>query len=438
MWEIDGKLTDDESVVMAYFNLKYPPMIKSLTDTDFYKYSMGQVYHHQFSTLEDVWDLRCRNVGAGKVNPEKYTAEDREEITNQIRAYCALRYTKKELAFLARNKWLKNDYLEFLKNWKAEFEDFKIADDTETGLALSAGETGRKLQDYISYYEIPVLAITTEVYYRNHFDYEKELKASIEATEKKIAEIKSGKYHLGTWSEFGCRRRLSFEFQDYVVRRFAEEKLVGFIGTSNVYLAMKYDLKAIGTCAHQFIEDVGQGDPSKNIAYSNKFAMEAWVKEYGILNGIWLTDTVKDVLCRRDMKLTYSTLYGGVRNDSGNPYEWADNWLAHFQHYYEESKDERVNPKIKTLLFSNNINSFAIWDGLTRYVEDKAKAAFGIGTWFSGPQTIPALQNVMKVVMVNGHHVAKISDDEGKEMSRSREYVQHAKGDINWRIASGE
>ena len=70
MWEIDGKLTDDESVVMAYFNLIYPPMIKSLTDTDFYKYSMGQVYHHQFSTLEDVWDLRCRNVGAGKVNPE--------------------------------------------------------------------------------------------------------------------------------------------------------------------------------------------------------------------------------------------------------------------------------------------------------------------------------------------------------------------------------
>lgn len=440
MWLINGRLTSDEAEVMAYFNLKYRPMIKSPLDTDQYKFSMGQVYHHQYSQLEDVWDLRCRNVGKGKVHSEKYSAEDREEITNQIRAYCALRFTQEELNFLAKRKWLKNDYITFLKYWTAEFEDFSIGEDPISGLAISVGETGRRLQDYISYYETPTIAITTEVYYRNHFDYDKLFEDFKAETEKKITEMKSGKYHLGSWSEFGMRRRLSYEAQAYVVRRFAEEKIDGFVGTSNVYLAMLNNLNSVGTVAHQFVEDVGQGDPKKNLAYSNLYAMEAWVKEYGILNGIWLTDTVKDVLCRRDMKLTYSILFGGVRNDSGDPYEWADNWLAHFQHYYEETgmKDQRVNPKYKTLLFSNNINNFKIWDGLTRHVEGKAIPAFGIGTWFSGPQTIPALQNVMKVVMVNGHHVAKISDDEGKEMSRSREYVQYSKNAIDWRIASGE
>ena len=441
MWEIHGKRTSDEAEVMKEFGLKYPPMIKSLLDTDLYKFSMGQVYHHQFSTLKAVWDFRSRNVGEGKDLPEKYTKEDREEITNQIRAYCALRFENEETSYLLRRCfWFREDYAWFLLNWKPNFEDFTIGADPNVGLALSFGEKGCGLEDYIQYYEIPVLSITAETYYRNHFDYDKLLKESMEEHEKKILEMKSGKYHLGTWSEFGARRRLSYEFQEYVVRRFVEEKVPGFIGTSNVLLAKEYDVSPIGTCAHQLIEDVGQGDLTKNLAYSNLFAMEAWVKEYGVLNGIWLTDTVKDELCRRDMNLTYSVLFGGVRNDSGDPYKWADNWVKHFEDYYKASnyREERVNPKNKTLLFSNNINNFQIWDGLTRYVEERAKPAFGIGTWLSGPQTIPALQNVAKVVMVNGHHVAKVSDDIGKGMSRSQAYTEFANRTIDWRIASGE
>lgn len=441
MWNLHGKITADETEVMEFFGLKYPPMVKALDDTDLYKFSMGQTYHHQYGTAQTVWDSRSRNVGEGKDLPEKYTAEDREEIRNQLKAYCALVWEEDALPWLSKRCiWFKPDYLNFLERWRPKYEDFELYDDPVSGLRVTVGDEVRSFQEYNTYYEIPVLEIITETYYRNHFDYDKLLKEAKEEHEKKIEAMKSGKYHLGTWSEFGARRRLSFEFQDYVVRRFVEEKIPGFIGTSNVYLARKYNVTPVGTCAHEFIELVGQGDLTKNLAYSNLFAMESWVKEYGVLNGIWLTDTIGDELCRRDMQLTYSILFGGVRNDSGDPYKWADNWIDHYQGLFDASnkREFRVNPKNKTLLFSNNINNFEIWDGLTRYVEGRANPAFGIGTWLSGPQAIPALNNVMKLVMVNGHHVAKKSDDPGKTMTRSPEYNEFVNRTCGWRIASGE
>jgi len=432
MWFIEGKLTNDLEFVKEYFGLKYLPMVRSSTDTDSYKLSMGQAYHHQFGNLKAVWDFNARNVGIEAVH-EKYTIEDKKEIVKQIKAYCALRFEDEELSYLrSKLPWIKSDYVNFLKFWHPIFEDFEIDDDPRTGLKI----TFSGVQEYITYYEIPVLEICAEVYYRNHYDYDKLLKEFKEKTEEKIANMKKGDYHFGAWSEFGARRRLSFEAQDWLISRLAEEKkytgpFYGFIGTSNVYLAKKYDLTPVGTCAHSFIECVGQGNPALNPAYSNKFAMEAWVKEYGVWNGIWLTDTIGDELCRRDMQKTYATLFSGVRNDSGDPFKWADNWIEHY-------KKLGINPLTKTLLFSNSIDSLELWDKLCRYVEGRAKPAFGIGTYWSGPQTVKPLNIVAKVVKVNGMDVAKLSDDPGKTMCRNPEYVEYLKRAIDWRIKSGK
>lgn len=427
MWEINGKRTSDEAEVMKAFGLKYAPIVKSLLDTDLYKFSMGQCYHHQFGNLKTTWDFRARNVGENTPH-EKYTAEDRKEIAKQILAICALRFEDEEREyFRAKLPWIKTDYVNFLKFWHPEFADFMIEDDPISGLKIAfAG-----VQEYVEYYEIPVLEIAAEVYYRNHYNYDELLKAFKEKTEEKIAALKTGKYHMGAWSEFGARRRLSYEAQDWLVKRLAEEKLPGFIGTSNVLLAKKYNVTPVGTCAHEFIESVGQGDPSLNPAYSNKFAMEAWVKEYGVWNGIWLTDTIGDELCRRDMQKTYATLFSGVRNDSGDPFIWADNWIEHY-------KKLGIDPSTKTLLFSNSIDSLELWDKLCRYVEGRAKPAFGIGTYWSGPQSIKPLNIVAKVVLVNGMDVAKLSDDPGKTMCRNPDYVDYLKRAIDWRIASGK
>lgn len=428
MWEINGKLTADEAVVMASFNLKYPPMTKSLLDTDLYKFSMGQTYHHQFGKLKTTWDFKARNVGLDSKHPEIYSDEDIKEITNQLKAYCALRFENEELNYLqVKCPWIKTDYINFLKFWHPVFEDFEISKDVKTGIALNFKGT----QEYVEYYEIPVLEICAETYYRNHYNYDELLKNFKAKTNEKIAEMKKGDKHFGAWSEFGARRRLSFEAQDWLIGRLAEEKLPGFIGTSNVLLAKKYNVIPVGTCAHEFIECVGQGDPSLNPAYSNKFAMEAWVKEYGVWNGIWLTDTIGDELCRRDMQKTYATLFSGVRNDSGDPFKWADDWIAHYEKL-------GIDPKTKTLLFSNSIDSLELWDKLCRHIEGRAKPAFGVGTYWSGPQDINPLNIVAKVVLVNGRDVAKLSDDAGKTMSRSAEYVEYLKRTLDWRIASGE
>lgn len=433
MWEIHGERTADEAVVMRYFNLKYPPIVKSLLDSDLYKFSMGQTYHHQFGNLKTTWDFKARNVGEGTTHTSIYTIEDKKEINNQLCAYAALRFDEDELKYLNEKcPWIKQDYINFLRFWHPRLEDFQFTTNNKFG----NGIVFSGVQEYIEYYEIPVLEIFAEVYYRNHYDYDKLLKEFKEKTNEKITEMKTGKYNFGTWSEFGARRRLSYEAQDWLIGRLAEEKKLtgpfcGFIGTSNVHLAKKYDLTPVGTCAHEFIECVGQGNPMYNPAYSNKFAMEAWVKEYGVWNGIWLTDTIGDELCRRDMQKTYATLFSGVRNDSGDPFKWADDWIEHY-------KNLGINPATKTLLFSNSINSLELWDKLCRHVGDRAKPAFGIGTYWSGPQSIDPLNIVAKVVLVNGKDVAKLSDDSGKTMSRSQEYVDYLRRTLDWRLKSEE
>lgn len=394
---------------------------------------MGQTYHHQFGNMKTTWDFMARNVGEGKIH-KKYTKEDIEEITEQIKAYCNLRFTDEELEYLkTKCPWIHSDYINFLRFWHPQFKDFEISDDADSGLRISFGG----VQEYVSYYEIPVLEICAEVYYRNHFNYDELLKGFKEKTEEKIHDINFGDFDIGTWSEFGARRRLSFEAQDWLIGRLAEEKkkssrFTGFVGTSNVFLAMKYGLTPVGTCAHEFIETVAQGNLMYNPAYSNKIAMDAWIKEYGVLNGIWLTDTIGDELCRRDMTLTYATLFSGVRNDSGDPFKWAKNWVEHY-------KSLGIDPHTKTLLFSNSIDGFKLWGDLCKYTKELgAKPAFGIGTYWSGPQTITPLNIVAKVVLVNGMDVAKLSDDSGKTMSRSPEYVHYLKRTLDWRLESGK
>lgn len=431
MWEINGKLTDDESEVMKAFNLKYAPMVKSPLDTDQYKKSMKQAYLHQFSGDHATWDFKARNVGDA-ASHEKYTAEDREEIKNQIRAYCALRYTKEELAFLGdpvSRPWIHNNFIEVERDWKPHFEDFEIEDDPISGLAVHTKGVQWKISDY----EIPVLEIAAETYYRNHYDYEKLAKDFKEKTEEKLRFMREGIYAPGIFSEFGARRRVSFELQDWLIGRLVEEKkhnaigpIQGFIGTSNMYLAMKYGVTAVGTMAHEFIMTVGQGHLYHNPAYSNWFALDAWVKEYGTMNGIALTDTIGTDVFLKDFRKTFATLFSGVRHDSGDPYAWGDKMIAHY-------KSLGIDPLTKTLMFSDSLNLQKATE-INKYFKGKAKVAFGIGTDWSGPQGIEALNIVCKVAIVNGLDVAKLSDAPGKNMCRNPEAIERLHREIDWRM----
>jgi nicotinate phosphoribosyltransferase len=213
-----------------------------------------------------------------------------------------------------------------------------------------------------------------------------------------------------------------------VVRRLKEANLgsSSFIGTSNVFLAKKYGLVPVGTMAHEWIMCTGQGDHSHNPAYSNHYALSAWVEEYGVLNGIALTDTITTDCFLRDFDLTFATLFSGTRHDSGDPYEWGDKMLAHYESL-------GIDGKTKTLLFSDSLN-FEKAHAINTYFKDKAKVAFGIGTYLSNDTDVPALNIVMKTTACNGQAVAKLSDTAGKGMCKDEGYIQFLEACIRWRM----
>lgn len=400
--------------------MRFKPFIESLLETDLYKFSMGQAIYHQFSDYKTTWSFKCRNEDV------VFTPEMVEEIKDQIQAYCSLRFTEDELAYLENIKWIKGSYVDFLRLWEPRYEDFTITTEGDKGLTIETKGTWLNT----SMYEIPTLAIVNEVYFRMAYDYNMLHESFKERLEAKIQTLISGENRIGNFSEFGVRRRLSSEAQDLAVRRLAEEnsKFVdsNCVGTSNVYLAKKYNLIPVGTMAHEWIMCVGQGNHKHNPAYSNWFALDAWVKEYGVLNGTALTDTITTDCFLRDFQLTYATLFSGVRHDSGCPYEWGDKMIAHY-------KSLGIDPTTKTLLFSDSLN-FEKATKIKDYFAGKVKVAFGIGTYISNDTCVDSLNIVMKTTLCNGMDVAKISDVKGKGMCKNEAYVDYLQRCIAWRM----
>ena len=393
-------------------------MVTSLLETDLYKFSMGQAIYHQFPSYTATWSFKCRNEDV------HFTEEMVEEIKNQIRLYCELKFTEEELAYLSTITWLKSSYIDFLRLWHPRYEDYTIGTDAECGLTIETSGTWLNT----SMYEIPTLAIVNEVYFRMQYKYD-ELMASFERRlDEKIKWLADGTYYISTFSEFGLRRRLCADAQDLAVRKLAKADLgrSKFVGTSNVYLAKKYHVTPVGTMAHEWIMCVGQGNHKHNPAYSNWYALEAWVEEYGVLNGTALTDTITTDCFLRDFKLTYATLFSGVRHDSGDPTEWGDKILAHY-------KALGIDGTTKTLLFSDSLD-FKRADEIYRYFEGRAKVAFGIGTYISNDTDVDPLNIVMKTTVCNRQDVAKLSDVAGKGMCKNPDYVHYLQRCIDWRM----
>lgn len=402
--------------------MKLNQIITSLLETDMYKFSMGQAIYHQFSDYKTTWSFKCRNKDV------KFTSEMVEEIKEQIQAYCKLRFTEDELQYLDSIKWIRGSYVDFLRLWSPRYEDFTITNDGACGLSIEVEGTWLNT----SMYEIPTLAIVNEVYFRMAYDYNDLLDSFKERLDIKFENLKSGHWYAGTFSEFGLRRRLSAEAQELVVEKFSHlndtlHSASRFIGTSNVYLAKKFGLTPVGTMAHEWIMCTGQGNHKHNPAYSNWYALDAWIKEYGVLNGIALTDTITTDCFLRDFQLTYATLFSGVRHDSGDPYVWGEKML-------EQYRKLGIDTKTKTLLFSDSLD-FERADKLYRYFCKDINVAFGIGTYLSNDTKVPALNIVMKVTRCNGMDVAKISDVEGKGMCKNPDYVDYLQRCIDWRMA---
>ena len=395
-------------------------IITSLLETDLYKISMGQAIYHQYSDYKTTWTFKCRNTDVF------FTPEMVEEIKRQIKLYCSLSFTEDELEYLNNIKWIKGSYVDFLRLWKPRYEDFHFSTDDPTGLSLEA--TGTWLNT--SMYEIPTLAIVNEVYFRMAYDYKKLFRSFKKRLAAKKQKLLNNEYSIGNFSEFGLRRRLSAEAQELAVKELAEVTWnrcsSNCVGTSNIYLAKKYNLIPVGTMAHEWIMCVGQGNHRHNPSYSNYYSLNSWVKEYGVQNGTALTDTITTDCFLRDFGLTFATLFSGVRHDSGDPIEWGEKMIAHY-------KRLNIDPTTKTLLFSDSLN-FEKASAIYEHFKGRCKVAFGIGTYIANDTDERALNIVMKVTRCNGQDVAKISDTPGKGMCKNQDYVDYLQRSIDWRL----
>lgn len=398
------------------------PIIDSLLETDLYKFSMGQAIYHNFPDYTTTWTFRCRNKDV------YFTKDMVEEIKRQIYLYCDLNFTEDELNYLMSIKWMKKSYIDFLRLWHPRYEDFIIGTDAECGLSIETKGTWLNT----SMYEIPTLAIVNEVYFRMAYDYDELMESFESKLDKKISLLTAGTFNIGAFSEFGLRRRLSAEAQELAVMKLKEAKFPDskFVGTSNVLLAKKLNLMPVGTMAHEWIMCVGQGNHKHNPAYSNWYALDYWVKEFGILNGTALTDAITTDCFLRDFQLTFSTLFSGVRHDSGDPFEWGEKMIEHYQSL-------GIDPTTKTLLFSDSLDFRRASEIYARF-RGRAKVAFGIGTYIANDTKVPALNIVMKTTSCNGQDVAKISDVEGKGMCKNPAYVDYLERCINWRMEQDE
>ena len=393
--------------------MKLEPIVNSLLDTDLYKFNMDQVIFHKHTDLIGEYYFKCRDESV------VFTPEMLEEINDQISHLCSLSFRPEELDYLRSIRFIKPDYVEFLRLWHP-IRDYVHTSLDENGklTVIVVGPLFSAMQ-----FEIYLLEIISEVYFRMAYDYDKLRASAEERLSAKIEAFNSGKYTF-RFAEFGCRRRLSREWEDEVVRRFAFETK-NCVGTSNVYLAMKYGLTPIGTYAHEFVQ-MYQGIDEIPLSYTNHFAMEDWYNEYKGDNGTALTDTITTDLFLLDFNHSMVNNYTGVRHDSGDPYEWGEKILAHYRKF-------GVDPMSKQLLFSDSLN-FDRAQELYEYFKDKTKVSFGIGTFCSNDTCVSALNIVIKLQYVNGRPVAKISDASGKSMTQDDEYLDYLKKAVQFRI----
>lgn len=379
-------------------------IIKSLLDTDLYKFTMGQVVFHKFSDVYAEYTFKCRDH---YVDLKPFTEKIKQEIQN----LCQLRFTREELNYLKSIPFLKNSFIEFLRLLSLDYNHVQIYTDKGFELKIS-GPWFTTI-----YFEVPILAIINEIYF-SRYGSEDSYKEGQRRLDEKIQLVKeANKSNLNfLFSDFGTRRRFSGEWQEKVVSQLAKELPNSFFGTSNVKLAMEYRLRPIGTMAHEFLQGA---QALVRLSESQKFAFQTWADEYRGDLGIVLSDVVGMDAFFRDFDLYFAKLFDGARHDSGDPFIWCDKLIQHYETF-------ELNPKTKTAVFSDGLDFPKAIEIAERY-NGRIRTLFGIGTNLTNDLGHQALNIVIKLTKCNYRTVAKISDSEGKQICEDINYLNYLK-----------
>lgn len=373
---------------------------------------MGQCVLHKFPEAQVEFEFKCRTEG---VDLTPYA----DEIQRQIYLLEDLEFTRDELRYLSTLRYIKRDFLEFLR--LLHLDPGSVFVDVKDG-KLAITIAGSWL--YTIWFETMILAIVSEVYNTNQNLKLGEIEAKEELGLNRLKEnlLKINGNQNFKLVEFGTRRRFSKHYHQRVIECLKKDIPSNLLGTSNVKFAMDYNLKPIGTIAHEFIQAM-QGMKCK-LVDSQKMALEAWVQEYRGDLGIALTDTIGIDAFLRDFDLYFAKLYDGVRHDSGCPHEFTRKIIEHY-------KSLKIDPREKIIVYSDSLDIKTALDLHNKY-EEKIKTSFGIGTKLTNDILgVTPLNMVIKMTKCNGQAVAKISDSPGKSMCRDEQYLQYLKKVFN-------
>lgn len=375
-------------------------IIKHFTDNDLYKFSVMHAIQRLYPWSYVKYAFTNRG---GTQFPEGFAERMREEVA----AMATLKLTREEKKFVEKRCYFFDPvFIDFMEGYRYDPEEVTI---TQNGGDLSVVMEGYWYRTVL--WEVPLLAIISELYFQMTGIEPAEVEEKAKAKAIALAQLKAD------YSEFGTRRRFSYDVQDKVVEILKANSGEYFKGTSNLYLAMKHNTTPIGTMPHEWFMYHGAvfGYRSANIR-----GLEAWVDVYDGSLGIALTDTYTTDSFFNSFSLKQAKLFDGVRHDSGAPLIFADKAIK----FYEQN---RIDPTSKTLVFSDSLNIEAI-KRIKEHIANRIHDTYGIGTFLSNDVGAKALNIVIKLTDVKSNKkddkylkAVKLSDVAGKHTGDVKE-----------------
>jgi nicotinate phosphoribosyltransferase len=381
-------------------------IITSLLDTDLYKFTMMQVVLHHFPGATVEYRFKCRNPGID-LTPHV------EEIREQVRYLCTLRFSEAELAYLRSLRFIKSDFVDFLGLFQLNTKYITIDASPKGNGEIEIVISGPWLHTIL--FEIPVLAIVNEVYFRATQRAPDFVEGRRRLHEKIALIARNPAMERVRIADDGPRRRFSRTWHEGVIRALKEDLGDNLAGTSNVMYAAQHGLIPVGTMAHEYLQACQALGP--RLRDSQTFGFETWAREYRGDLGIALSDVYGMDAFLRDFDLYFCKLFDGARHDSGDPMEWGERLIAHYER-------NRVDPRTKTLVFSDSLTFPRVIELYQRF-RGRARIAFGVGTNLTNDLGYTPLQIVIKLVRCNGQPVAKLSDSPEKNMCDDRAYLAY-------------
>ena len=376
-------------------------VINSILDTDLYKFTTSYAYIKLFPYAFGTFSFKDRDE---TVYSEELLAALKDEIKNL--AVVALKPDELEYMF-THCRFIPRVYWEWLASFRFDPEKIEVYLDENRHLHMEVTDYLYK----VTLYEVPLLAVISEI--KNRFLNRVPDRDVI--LDRLVGKVHLSNVHGMPFSEFGTRRRFSFEVHDIVVS-YLKHYAKFCTGTSNCYLAMKYDMRPMGTHPHEWFMFHGAQFGYK---HANYMALENWVNVYDGDLGTALSDTYTSDSFLSNFSRKQAKLFDGVRCDSGNEFEFIDRLV-------ERYKELGIDPTTKTIIFSNALD-FGKALQLFDYCKGKIRCSFGIGTNLTNDTGFPPCNIVMKLSRCKMNQnqewreCVKLSDDLGKHMGSSAE-----------------